>query len=129
MRFLALIVSFLLFFGAAQAQTISNATTTQSSSTIAVTNTFQSVIAAATGFGSGQRKGCLIQNQGSNVMYVFFGAIAGATTGKSIQLQPPQSSPVIQGGTVSCTIGNAVLQDQVSITGTSTEAFVYTVNY
>lgn len=80
------------------------------SSTIAVTNTFQSVLTS-----SSSRYGCTLQNNGTNSMYVYFGAIANATTAKSVKLAAGQS--------VNCNLGGIVLQDQVSITGTSGEAF------
>lgn len=89
------------------------------SSTISVTNTFQSVLAAST--STTGRVGCLIQNNGSNKMYVFFGPIANATSSNSIQLSAGQ--------TVNCeTWGGTVLKDQVSITGTSGESF-YAAQY
>lgn len=92
-------------------------TSTNVSSTIAVTNTFQSVIAA-----SPATKGCLVQNNGANTMWVFFGPIAGATKAKSFTLRPPGTG--IQGGSISCaTATGAVITDQVSITGTATETF------
>lgn len=84
--------------------------TTAVSSTIAVTNTFQSVFASSAG-----RTGCLIQNTGTNPMYVFFGAIASATTAASVKLSAGQS--------VNCQSGGIVITDQVSITGTATETF------
>lgn len=81
------------------------------SSTISVTNTFQSLQAATAG-----RNGCLIQNNGSHTMWVFFGPIASATATTSFVLPAAQS--------VSCAVGGlGVLIDQVSITGTSTDAF------
>lgn len=92
-------------------------TSTNVSGTIAVTNTFQSVIAANT-----NTKGCLIQNNGSNTMWVYFGTIGTATKAKSFTLRPPGTG--IQGGSISCaTGGGSILTDQVSITGTATEAF------
>lgn len=84
------------------------------SGTIAVTNTFQSIWPASA--NTRGRAGCSAQNNSaSNVMYVFFGPIASATTAKSVKLAVGQS--------VSCVIGGLVLQDQVSITGTSGDAF------
>jgi hypothetical protein len=86
---------------------------TNFSSTIAVTNTFQSVFAA-----SAKRQGCSIQNNGSNTMWVFFGAIADATKAKSFLLGVGQG--------ISCGSIGVVAKDQVSITGTATEAFAAT---
>lgn len=84
------------------------------SGTIAVTSTFQSIWAASA--NNRGRAGCTVQNNSaSNVMYVFFGPIASATTGKSVKLSVGQS--------VACLVGGIVLQDQVSITGTSGDAF------
>lgn len=80
------------------------------STTIAVTNTFQSLWLA-----SNVRTGCTIVNYGSNTMWVFFGPIASATKATSIQLAVNQA--------VYCTLGDIVLNTQVSITGTATEAF------
>lgn len=80
------------------------------SSTITVTNTFQSLWAATT-----IRVGCTVINYGSNTMWVFFGPIASATKATSVQLSVGQA--------VYCNSDNVVLNTQVSITGTATEAF------
>lgn len=80
------------------------------SGTIAVTNTYQSVIARNT-----SRSGCTVQNTGTNTMYVFFGPLADATAAKSVKLAAGQA--------VSCNNGPVTLTDEVSITGTATEAF------
>jgi hypothetical protein len=94
----------------AYAQTVT-LRSTNISGTIATTNTFQSIQAANNG-----RYGCAVQNNGTHTMYVFFGPIANATTSNSIELVAQQS--------VSCQTGtNLVLSDQVSITGTSGDAF------
>lgn len=99
-------------------------TSVDASSTITVTNTFQSVFTAAGGTGSARaaRQGCLIQNNGSNTMWVFAGPIANATKATSFQLIAPTTG--VQGGSFSCaTGGGGILQDQISITGTSGDAF------
>lgn len=84
---------------------------TNLSGTIAVTNTFQSIQAV-----SNVRGGCSIQNNGTHTMYIYFGAIANSTTGASATL--------IAGQSLNCLVGsNYVLKDQVSITGTSGDAF------
>ncbi len=83
------------------------------SSTIAVTNTFQSIWVKNT--VTRGRAGCTVQNTGSNTMWVFYGPIANATKGRSVVLSVGQST--------NCNVGGIVLQDQVSITGTATEAF------
>lgn len=90
---------------------------TNVSGTVAVTNTFQSVVPA-----NSLNKGCLVQNTGSNLMFVYFGPIAGATKAKSFQLRAPGTG--IQGGWVSCATGTgAVITDQVSVTGVATDTF------
>lgn len=86
-------------------------TSTNLSSTISVTNTFQSIQVSTVG-----RKGCTVQNNGNNTMWIFFGPIGSATAVTSFQLLP--------GTPVSCAVGGlGVLTDQVSITGTATDAF------
>lgn len=89
-------------------------TTLTANSTIAVTNTFQVALAAP----SGPRVGCAVQNQGTHVMYVFFGASASATTAKSFQLQAGQI--------IYCEAPPIILQDIVNITGTAGDAYVVT---
>lgn len=105
---------FLLLIGCpAFGQTFRIFSTTQTSGTISVTNTFQVALAAPTG----KRNGCLIQNQGANKMFVFFGPSASATLAKSFQL--------LAGQTISCgTQTDVVVQDIVNITGTSGDAYV-----
>jgi predicted S18 family serine protease len=84
---------------------------TNASSTITTTNTFQSIWAAYSG-----RSGCTIQNNGTHTMYVSFGPIANATTANSAQVAP--------GNSIYCAGQfGVVLRDQVSITGTSGDAF------
>lgn len=86
-------------------------TSTNLSSTIAVTNTFQSIQVSTAG-----RNGCAIQNNDTNTMWVFFGAIGGATKAKSVALAAGQS--------VACAVGGiGVLTDQISITGAATGVF------
>lgn len=87
--------------------------TTNSSGSVAVTNTFQSIFAASTVVTG--RVACTVQNTGTNAMYVFFGPIASATTATSVKLTAGQS--------VNCNVGGVTLRDQVSITGTATETF------
>lgn len=90
-------------------------TSTNLSSTVAVTNTFQSIQVLTAG-----RNGCAIQNNDTNTMWVFFGAIAGATKAKSVVLAAGQS--------VACAVGGiGVLTDQISITGTATGVFFASV--
>lgn len=99
----------------------SRAGSINASGTIAVTNTFQQVFASTLGTPA-PRQGCLVQNGGTNVMWVFFGPIASATKASAFQLVAPAVG--VQGGAIGCgTGGGGVLQDQVSITGTMGEAF------
>lgn len=86
---------------------------TNSSSTIAVTNTFQSIWVAS--IDRTGRVACTVQNTGTNPMYVFFGPIADATIAKSVKLTAGQAA--------TCNNGPVVLRQQVSITGTATETF------
>lgn len=88
-------------------------TTNNASGAIGVTNTFQSIWAAAT--EPRTRAGCTVQNTGTNPMYVYVGAIADATVAKSYKLTT--------GLIFTCNVGNTVAQDQISITGTATETF------
>jgi len=83
---------------------------TNASGTIAVTNTFQALFAAASG-----RKACLIQNNSARNMYVYFGTLASATLTNSIILAASQS--------IACTNNGIINADAVSITGTATDAF------
>lgn len=83
------------------------------SSTIAVTNTFQLVWAA-----NSNRIDCLIQNNGTNSMWVFPGGIAAATKGKSVVLTAGQA--------FYCTFNGVDYTGPVSITGTSTDAYYAT---
>lgn len=91
------------------------------SSTVTSTSVFQLIIDRP---ASGRpRQGCLIQNNGSNNEYVFFGPTASATTSNSFVLVPPSTG--VQGGSISCaSFAGGVLQDQVSVSGTSGDAFV-----
>lgn len=94
--------------------TVAPLTSTNLSGTIAVTNTFQSIQISTAG-----RKGCLIQNQSTtDPMWVFFGPIGSATKGTSFELDSTH------GLAISCSVGGlGVVTDQVSITGTGTDAF------
>lgn len=86
-------------------------TTTVANSTISVTNTFQAALAA-----SATRLGATLQNQGTHVMYVYFGTIGDATTAKSLQLQAGQ--------TISAASGVVVLTDAINITGIAGDPYV-----
>lgn len=89
---------------------------TVASSTIAVTNTFQTALAAST-----SRRWCILQNQGTHVMYAYFGTLANATTAASLQVQAGQ--------TITCELtttagGKTAITEDFNITGTSGDAFV-----
>lgn len=88
-------------------------TSFNSSGSISVTNTFQSVFAAS-GINTG-RNACMIQNNGTHNMYVYFGPIANAIT--------PSSVTLAAGASIQCNAGDVVLKDQVSVTGTSGDKF------
>ena len=84
----------------------------QTNGTISVTNTYQQALAART-----TRNGCLIYNNGTHTMLVYFGAIASATTSNGL--------PVTAGTAIYCsTPYGAVLTDAVNITGTAGDAFI-----
>lgn len=94
--------------------TVAPLTSTNAAGSISVTNTFQSIQASTAG-----RNGCLIQNQSTtNAMWVYFGAIGGATKAKSFILDNNH------GLAISCSVGGlGVVTDQVSITGTSGDLY------
>lgn len=91
-------------------------TTTQASGTVTLGNTFQTVLASNT-----SRRGCIIQNQSTHVMFVFMGTLASATAAKSYQL-------TALGGardTFYCNQGPIVMTDNVNVTtSTTSDAFV-----
>ncbi len=80
---------------------------------IAVTNTFQTALAAGT--ASSVRHGCIVQNLGANNMFVNF----GSTTPVSYT-----SIKLIAGSTVRCDSSGVVLQDTIQITGTAGDVYV-----
>jgi hypothetical protein len=97
--------------GSAHAQPVQRLSTTQTGGTIAVTNTYQQVLA------SSARNGCLIYNNGTHQMLVYFGLLANATLTNGF--------PVAAQNWISCSVGGVgALSDAVSITGTSGDAFV-----
>lgn len=121
---LALIIALAPGLALAQGQQVittpSMAVSVDASSTITTTDTFQSLQGLIS--SPNRRLGCLIQNNGTHSMYVFNGAIASADKAKSFTIIPPATG--VQGGSFNCaTAGGGVLQDQISITGTSGEAF------
>ena len=93
------------------AQVPAPVTSTNLSGTVASTGVFQSIQVA-----TASRNGCSIENTGSATEWVFFGPIASATEATSFALSPNQG--------LNCNTGSGgVLTDQVSITGTATNAF------
>jgi len=80
------------------------------SAAVTVTNTFQSIWLANT-----NRNDCIVQNNGAASMYIYFGAIASATT--------PNSLILAANGTFRCANSGIVVNDQISITGTATQRF------
>lgn len=95
------------------------------SATITATNTFQTVFPVPT--GSAGRKGCLIQNGGSNAMFVYVHQGTSGVAAKSHSYQIIAPGTGIQGGTFSCaSLGGGILQDQIDITGTIGDTFTAT---
>lgn len=93
--------------------TVQPVSSTNLSGTITTTNTFQSIQSSNNG-----RHGCTVQNNSAtNSMWVFFGPIASATTAKSVAL-------TAGGMAVNCQTPSGVLTDQVSVTGTSGDAYL-----
>ncbi len=83
------------------------------SGTVAVTNTFQTVITQ-----NSARSGCTIQNQGSHTMY--FTTAGSPSLTNSFQIAP--------GAAYTCTSpgSNVTSTDQIQMTGTSGDAFAGT---
>lgn len=103
----------------AHAQTM-GVSTTQTSGTVAVTNTFQVALAF-----NAARRGGFYQNTGTAFQFVFFAGnaatCAAATKPASIQLQPPTGTS--QGGSVTFQVGPTGITDTVCITGTAADTF------
>jgi hypothetical protein len=79
--------------------------TTTATTAAPTAGAFSSILAA-----SSTRKGCLVQNTGATLGYVYFGANGGATTANALQVSA-------NGGSISCNNPNGtVLQDNVSAT-------------
>jgi len=75
--------------------------------------TFQLLFAATQ---QGARRGCIIQNNGTHNMWVFWGPTSLATTSNSLVL--------VAGAAAFCTnLAGTVASDAISITGTSGDAF------
>jgi hypothetical protein len=105
-----------LLFATANSQQ-QRATTLVTATTIAVTNTYQALLARDDG-----RKGCLFQNQGTHTMFVFPGTIAAANAaGVGAGSGAMQ---IVAGGTMNCGAATMLIIDQLAVTGTATEGFV-----
>ena len=89
-------------------------TSTESGGSITLGGTFQSILASNTA-----RLGCTVQNTGTAVLYVFFGATGSATTANAFQ--------VAAGGSIACQNGGVVLTDNVAAT-TAASGGTYVVN-
>lgn len=83
------------------------------SSTIAVTNTFQQIWAL-----NDNRVDCMIQNNGTNNMWVFPGGTGSATKGAAAILAAGQA--------YYCSFNGVVYQGAISITGTAADAYYAT---
>ena len=115
---------------------------TNASGSITTGGTFHSVFAAqgpqagsvrtTTGAEtiSAPRRGCLIVNTSNTVAYVFFGALASATTPTSIPLNAA-SADGAAGGSVSCERDGAAgtIQSQISIVGATTAETFFAIRY
>lgn len=111
------------------------------SSTIASGNTFQEIFAAqgpqATTFNTttgattvaSLRRGCLIINTSNTVAYVFFGALASATTPTSVPLTAASADGTAGGSTTCERAGAGTLQSQVSITGATAGETFFAIRY
>lgn len=91
--------------------------TTNASSTITLSLTFQQVFAQ-----NSSRRNCVIQNTSIGTMWVFFGSIGSAATATSFPLFPASAAGQ-PGGYISCASSGVVVTDQVSITGTTAATF------
>lgn len=116
------LLSLLLIVGSVSISLAQNPVVTQpygatsyiSPDAIVTTNTFQRIWRAST--ATTGRVGCIIQNNSAtNKMFVYFGAIANATTPNSLQLAA--------GASLTCTAGVIVLKDEISITGTAGDRY------
>lgn len=109
---IAAVIGGAVLWGAVAVAQIKPVQTRNLSGTLAASATFQSIAVYDT-----NRSACLVQNNSTaNKMYVYFGPIANATTGASVVLDTGKS--------VSCNNGPIVAIDQVSISGTSGDAFL-----
>lgn len=99
--------------GTANIGTVDSTGKTTTMATVAPTATVFSALLAP----NAARKGCLIQNVGATLGYVYFGATGSATTSNSFQVAAGQS--------ISCNSGPIVLTDNVAGTcASSTCGFI-----
>ena len=128
-RAIALTVVCGLLAGTVQAQGIgqpvqtlpSPVATVDGSGSIALTGTFQSIWAQASPLGS--RNGCLVVNEGTHVMYLFFGQLTSASTAASLPLNPATTAGQAGGSGTCATNAGGAIQDQVSVEGTQGDQF------
>lgn len=117
MRVIFLIISLLLLPQLATAQSASGGqppvavTVTQTSVTVSVTGTFQTGLAA-----NANRRDCLLQNIGSNVMNIYFGTANTPSLSNSFQLAP--------GPGVNCADIGGVSREIIQFTGTAGDVLV-----
>lgn len=93
------------------ATTAKRSTSTIANGSVAVTNAYQSALAAST-----TRSGCLIQNTSAGTIKLFLGAPGSATDAQAFQIPA--------GWAFSCRSGELVITDQISITGTAGATYV-----
>ena len=87
--------------------------TTITSGSIAVTNTFQVLVAS----GVNSRMGCTVQNTATSTEYVYFGSTAPGSIAAAYQLAGGQS--------LNCATGSGqVAADEIWITGTAGATYV-----
>ena len=92
------------------------------SGTITATGTFQKVFGAAANSpapvagSAGTRKGCVVQNNSTNIMYVNEGTPIGSATTSN-------TWTVAAGATFNCNFGGVVLTGEIDVTGTTGGAF------
>jgi hypothetical protein len=94
--------------------------------TITVTNTFQLALAISgytpattTALAVGTpRRGCILQNNGTNNMFVYFRSSTGVAASLTASLR------LLPGNSINClTVSGAVLQDAIWITGTAADTY------
>ena len=91
-----------------------SATISPNSANIDTTNAFKLALPASTNING--RIDCLIQNQSASAkMYIYFGAIAAATTPNSLQLAAAEI--------FRCANSGVVIKDAISITGTAGDRY------